>query len=282
MQPPDVTVPVTAGQVLSDAGCQGVRDAWRPSFHPSCDRTSCPGHWHHQDHASPSCSCCSTACSRRINGSRRAHCASGNSPEPITKSHDPVLVPSGLNPLVMLVRHLLLGVTICLQDLFFFVATISVASSSWQDLCGDHRPPASRHRWLSSPSLPCSAHLCLAVRLFSFRSFLIVLAILPCSWVCSSARHVVDSKRFLSVLLNTPESSSDQCFPTLPPSRAVSATNPFSQHSSFSGSVTRCFALRLRGEYCSLRHLHTATVVQLVAPSLTPRAALDVHLLLLF
>ena len=32
-------------------------------------------------------------------------------------------------------------------------------------------------------------------------------------------------------------------------------------HFSFSGSVTRCFVLRLllRGEYCSLRHLHTAT-----------------------
>ena len=124
-------------------------------------------------HASPSCSCCSTACSRRTIGtspSRRAHCASGNSPEPITKSghrtscaHDPVLVHSGPNPLVMLqvdvtvvVRHLLLGVSVCLQDLFF-VAIISVASSSWPDLCGDHRSPASRDRWLSSPSLPCSA-----------------------------------------------------------------------------------------------------------------------------
>ena len=38
---------------------------------------------------------------------------------------------------------------------------------------------------LSSPSLPCSPHLCLAVRLCSFHSFLIVLAILVCSWVCS-------------------------------------------------------------------------------------------------
>ena len=123
----------------------------------------------------------------------------------------------------MLVRHLLLlGVTVCLQDLFF-VAIISVASPSWPDLCGDHRSPASRDRWLSSPSLPCSAHLCLAVRLCSFHSFLIVLAILPCSWVCSSA---LDCKRFLSVLLNTPESSTDLCFPSLLLSRAVFATNP--------------------------------------------------------
>ena len=38
-------------------------------------------------------------------------------------------------------------------------------------------------------------------------------------------------------------------------------------HSSFSTNFTRCFALQLllRGEYCSLCHLHTATVVQLEA-----------------
>ena len=64
------------------------------------------------------------------------------------------------------------------------------------------------------------------------------------------------------------------------------------RHSSFSGSVTRCFALRLllRGEHCSLRHLHTATSP---AKGRTTRQAtgyaslnsgviLDVHLLLLF
>ena len=112
-------------------------------------------------------------------------------PLALIHAKDPVLVPSGPNPLVMLVRNLLLGVTVCLQDLFF-VAIISVASSSWPDLCGDHRSPASRDRWLSSPSLPCSAHLCLAGRLCSFRSFLIVLAIFPCSWVCCSTLHVVD------------------------------------------------------------------------------------------
>ena len=145
-------------------------------------------------------------------------------------ARDPVLVPSGPNPLVMLVRHLLLlGVTVCLQDLFF-VAIISVASSSWPDLCGDYRSPASRDRWLSSPSLPCSVHLC-----FSF--FLIILVILSCSWVCSSALHVVDWKRLLSVLMNTPEPSSDltcaflhcccpaQCprgIPNTPPAQRVS------------------------------------------------------------
>ena len=57
----------------------------------------------------------------------------------------------------VVVRHLLLGLTVCLQDLFF-VAVISVATPSWPDLCGDHRSLASRDRWLSSPSLPCSAH----------------------------------------------------------------------------------------------------------------------------
>ena len=124
----------------------------------------------------------------RLNPSRSMVSA----PFALIHANDPVLVPSGPNPLVMFVRHLLLlVVTVCLQDLFF-VAIISVASSSWPDLRSDHRSAASRDRWLSSPSLPCSAHLCLAVWLCSFHSFLIVLAILPCSWVRSSAPHVVD------------------------------------------------------------------------------------------
>ena len=42
-------------------------------------------------------------------------------------ANDSILVPSGPNPLVMLVRHLLLGLTVCLQDLFF-VAVIPVAT----------------------------------------------------------------------------------------------------------------------------------------------------------
>ena len=67
-----------------------------------------------------------------------------SAPLVLIHANGPVLVPSGPNPLVMLVRHLLLlGVTDCLQDLFF-VAIILVASSSWPDLCGDHRTPASR------------------------------------------------------------------------------------------------------------------------------------------
>ena len=124
----------------------------------------------------------------RLNPSRSMVSA----PLALIRANDPVLALSGPNPLVMFVRHLLLlGVTVCLQDLYF-VAIISVASPSWPDLCGDRRTPTCRDRWLSSPSLPYSAHLCLAVRLCSFRSFLIVLAILPCSWVCSSALHVVD------------------------------------------------------------------------------------------
>ena len=114
-----------------------------------------------------------------------------SAPLALIHAHDRVLVPSGPNPLVMLVRHLLLCVTVCLQDLFF-VAIISVASPSWPDLCSGRRSPASRDRWLFSPPLPCSAHLCLAVGLCSFHSFLIVLAILTCRWVCFSALHVVD------------------------------------------------------------------------------------------
>ena len=55
----------------------------------------------------------------------------------------------------VVVRHLLLGLTVCLQDLFF-VAVISVATPSWPDLCSGHRTPASRDRWLTSPSLPCA------------------------------------------------------------------------------------------------------------------------------
>ena len=77
-----------------------------------------------------------TACSRRhhdvrnvrrvirLNPSRSLVSA----PLALMRAHDPVLVLSGPNPLVMLVRHLLLlSVTVCLQDLFF-VAIISVAS----------------------------------------------------------------------------------------------------------------------------------------------------------
>ena len=92
----------------------------------------------------------------RLNPSRSVISA----PLALIRAHDPVLVPSGPNPLVMLqvdvtvvVRHLLLFLTVCLQDLFF-VAVISVPTSSWLDLCGDHRSPASR--WLSSPSLLCA------------------------------------------------------------------------------------------------------------------------------
>ena len=101
---------------------------------------------------------------RRMNTSRSlvsAHIA-------LIRANDPVLAPSGPNPLVMLVRHLLhLGVTVCLQDLFF-VAIISVATTSWPDLCCDYRSPAFRDRWLSSPSLPCSAHLCLGYALLRY------------------------------------------------------------------------------------------------------------------
>ena len=44
-----------------------------------------------------------------------------------------------------------------------------VANPSWLDFRGDHHSPSSQDRWLSSASLLCSAHLCLAVRLCSLR-----------------------------------------------------------------------------------------------------------------
>ena len=79
---------------------------------------------------------------------------------------------AGFAPLVMLVRHLLpLGVVVSLLDLFF-VAIVSVASHSWLCLCGDHHSPSSQDRWLSSPSVPCSALVpCGSAMLFSFQRF---------------------------------------------------------------------------------------------------------------
>ena len=68
----------------------------------------------------------------RLNPSRNVV----STPLALIHANDPVLVPSGPNPLAdvtVVVRHLLLGITVCLQDLFF-VAIISVASPSWPDL----------------------------------------------------------------------------------------------------------------------------------------------------
>ena len=55
---------------------------------------------------------------------------------------------------------------------------------------------------------------------------------------------------------------------SLLPSGAVSATTLLFQHSSYSDSVPRCFALRLLlcWEYCSLRHLLTANSQRSSAP----------------
>ena len=90
----------------------------------------------------------------RLNPSR----SMASAPLALIRANDPVLVPSGPNPLVMLVRHLLLlRVTVCLQDPFF-VAFISVASPSWPDPYGDHRSPASRD------IDGCPHHLCLVAR----------------------------------------------------------------------------------------------------------------------
>ena len=198
---------MTVGQVLSDAGCQRIHDRFIPGMTEHDVLVTGTIKIIHRLLAVAARLLVlveSLALRHRdVHTVRRViHLNPSRStiPAPLAVIHasDQVLVPSGPNPLVILqayvtlvVRHLLLGVTVCLQD-HFFVAIISVASPSWPDLCGDHRSPASRDRWLSSPSLPCSAHLCLAVRLCSFRSFLIVLAILPCRWVCFSALHVVD------------------------------------------------------------------------------------------
>ena len=179
---------MTVGQVLSDAGCQRVRDRFIPRMteHDVLVTGAIKMHRILAVAARLLALVESFIGSFRLNPSR----SMVSTPLALSHANDPVFVPSGPNPLVMLVRHLL-GVTVCLQD-HFFVAVISVATPSWPDLCGDRHSRASRDRWRSSPSLPYSAHLCLAVRLCSFRSFLIVLAILPCSWVCSSALHVVD------------------------------------------------------------------------------------------
>ena len=189
---------MTVGQVLSDAGCQRVRDRFIPQMTEHDVLVTGPNKIMHRllAVAARLLPLVESLALRhrdvhtvrlviRLNPSR----SMVSTPLALIHANDLVLVPSGQNPLVMFVRHLLLlGVTVCLQELYF-VAIISVASPSWPDLCGDHRTPTCRDRWLSSPPLPCSAHLCLAVRLCSF---LIVLAILPCSWVCSSALHVVD------------------------------------------------------------------------------------------
>ena len=85
---------------------------------------------------------------RRMNPSRSVVSA----PLALIHANSPVLVLSGPNPLVMFIRHLLLlGVTVCLQDLFF-VAIISVASPSWPNLRR------------SSPTGFCPHHLCLVAR----------------------------------------------------------------------------------------------------------------------
>ena len=175
MQPPDVTVLVTVGQVLFDAGCQRIRGRFIPRMtehHVLVTGTIKIMHRLLAVAARLFALVKSLALRHRdvhtlrrvirLNPSRSLV----SEPLMLIRANNQVLVPSGANPLVMLVRHLLLGVTVCLQDLFF-VAIISD--------CGDHRSPASRDLWLSSPSLPCSAFLCLAVRLCSFHSFLIVL-----------------------------------------------------------------------------------------------------------
>ena len=119
--------------------------------------------------------------------SRRAHCALGNvNPSRSLVSTPLAFVLSGPNLLAMLqvdvsvvVRHLLLSVTVCLQDLFFghhLGGVLLLAGSLWR----------SSHTGFTG-SLAVAT-----ISLYSFRSFLIVLAILPCSWVCSSAPHIVD------------------------------------------------------------------------------------------
>ena len=124
------------------------------------------------------------------------------------------------------------------------------------------------------------AHLCLAVKLCSFRfkgSWSLSLAV--CSWVLGSQALAVS----LSVLLNTRESISDLCFTAAAVPRSVrdeSPDTPPSQRASLvaspssSESVTRCSALRLllRGEYClaaSPPHSDLSSSSKLVAPSLT-------------
>ena len=142
---------MTVGQILSDAGCQRMRDRFIPRMTEHevlvtgtikimhrllavaarlLALVESVALRHHDVHA--------VRRVIRLNPPRTLVSA----PLALIHANDPVLVPSGPNYLVMLVRHLLLGVAVCLQDLFF-VAIISVASPSWPDLCGDYRSPAS-------------------------------------------------------------------------------------------------------------------------------------------
>ena len=141
-----------------------------------------------------------------------------SAPLALIRARDPVLAfLLGHIPLVSrVVRHLLLGLTVCLQDLLF-VAIISMAPSPWPDLCGDHRSPAFWDRWLSSPSLlcarTCALQLGYALTFFSrprdpslqsgmlffaavggcfFVFLLIVFAILQCLLLCV---FTVDARR---------------------------------------------------------------------------------------
>ena len=87
-----------------------------------------------------------------------------STPLALIRAHDRVLVPSGPNPVVMLVRHLLLlGVTVCLQNLFF-VAIISVSTP-----LGRITVAIIAHPLLGIDG--CRHHLCLVARTCALRAF---------------------------------------------------------------------------------------------------------------
>ena len=128
---------MTVGQVLSDAGCQRMRDRFIPRMteHDVLVTGAIKIMHRHLAVAARLLALVESLALRhrdvhtvrrviRLNPSRSLVSA----PLALIHANDLVLVPSGPNPLEMLVRHLLLlGVTVFLQDLFF-VAIISVAS----------------------------------------------------------------------------------------------------------------------------------------------------------
>ena len=163
MQPPNVTVLVTVGQVLSDAGCQRVHDRFIPRVTEHDVLVTGTIKIIHRllAVAARLLALVKSLALRhrdvhtviRLNPSRSMVSA----PLALIRANDPVLVPSGPNPLVMLVRHLLLlGVAVCLQDLFF-VAIISVASP-----LGRISVVIITHRHLGIDG--CRHHLCLVAR----------------------------------------------------------------------------------------------------------------------
>ena len=137
---------MTVGQVLSDAGCQRMRDRFIPRMteHDFLVTGTIKTMRRLLAIAARLLVLVESLALRhrdvhtvrraiRLNPSRSLVSA----PFALIHANDPVLAPSGPNPLVMLVRHLLLlGVTVCMQDLFVVAIHLGglslLAGSLWR------------------------------------------------------------------------------------------------------------------------------------------------------